>query len=268
MSNLTDLISAGGGSASFPTIFLSKSQTWVPPQDGKIMIHVIGAGGGGAGYAGNSPRGGAAGGYSKKNTLAVTTSGSFVVVVGAHGDGRAGASGTNGGNSTVAGTGLSATLTANGGAGGIYNSGTPAGGTASGGDVNNTGGAGHSLAGGGAVGLTGTGQQAGFYNSTYRSGSCDVIGDFWSSTMGQLAGGKGPMAVRLEANQFPPYPPQKSEPLAGGASLYTQTTSYGQVSGGDGGIGGGGGQARNQNNATGARGGDGGEGIVVIQYIP
>ena len=45
MSNFTDFIS--GGSASFPTIFLNKSQTWVPPQDGNIMIHVIGAGGGG-----------------------------------------------------------------------------------------------------------------------------------------------------------------------------------------------------------------------------
>ena len=266
MSNLTDLISAGGGSVSFPTIFLSKSQTWVPPQDGNICIHVIGAGGGGAGYNG-APRSGAAGGYSKKNTLAVTTSGSFVVVVGAHGDGRAGASGTNGGNSTVAGTGLSATLTANGGAGGVYNTGTASGGTASGGDVNNTGGAGSYQAGGGAVGLTGTGQQATNYNSTYRAGSCDIIGDFWSSTMGQLAGGKGPMAVYDNATQWPSYPP-KAEPLAGGAKTYTTSQASGQVSGGDGGIGGGGGQGRRGNSGTQARGGDGGEGIVVIQYIP
>ena len=263
------VILGGGGSASFPTIFLSKSQTWVPPQDGNICIHVIGAGGGGAGYT-DSPRSGAAGGYCKKNTLAVTTGGSFVVVVGAHGDGRAGNSGTAGGNSTVAGTGLSATLTANGGAGGVYNSGAASGGTASNGDVNNTGGAGLYQAGGGAVGLTGTGQQAGNYNSTYRAGSCDVIGDFWSSTMGQLAGGKGPMAVYLPNETVSQqYLPEKAEPLAGGGQTYSDLSSRaGQVSGGDGGIGGGGGQARRGGTATQARGGDGGEGIVVIQYIP
>ena len=263
MSNFTDYI-GGGGSASFPTFFLHKSQTWVPPQDGNICIHVIGAGGGGAGYSG-TPRSGAAGGYSKKNTLAVTTSGSFTVVIGAHGNGAAGNSGTAGGNSTVAGTGLSATLTANGGAGGIYDSGTAAGGTASGGDVNNTGGAGQSYGGGGGVGLTGTGEQGSSYNSSYRAGGCDVVGNFWTSTMGQLAGGKAPMAVFQ--NPFSGYPPQRAEPLSGGAQNWTAAGDAGQVSGGDGGFGGGGGQARHSSTSN-ARGGDGGEGIVVIQYIP
>jgi len=254
-----------GGSESFPTFFLHKSQTWVPPQDGKIMIHVIGAGGGGSGYTG-TPRSGAAGGYCKKNTLAVTTSGSFVVVVGAHGNGTAGADGQAGGNSTVAGTGLSATLTANGGAGGGATSGTPAGGSASNGDVNNTGGAGQSYGGGGGVGLTGTGEQGSAYNSTYRAGGCDVVGDFYSSTMGQLAGGKGPLAVFQ--NEWSGYAPQRAEPLSGGAQNWTGSTSGGQVSGGDGGLGGGGGQGRHGNGATSNRGGDGGNGVVVIQYIP
>ena len=263
MSNFTDFI-GGGGSASYPTFFLHKSQTWVPPQDGNICIHVIGAGGGGAGYSG-TPRSGAAGGYSKKNTLAVTTSGSFTVVIGAHGNGAAGNSGTAGGNSTVAGTGLSATLTANGGAGGIYDSGTAAGGTASGGDVNNTGGAGQFYGGGGGVGLTGTGEQASSYNSSYRAGGCDVVGNFWTSTMGQLAGGKGPLAVFQ--NDWTGYPPQRAEPLSGGAQNWTASGLGGQVSGGDGGFGGGGGQARHTSTSN-ARGGDGGEGIVVIQYIP
>ena len=263
MSNFTDFIS--GGSASYPTFFLHKSQTWVPPQDGNICIHVIGAGGGGAGYSG-TPRSGAAGGYSKKNTLAVTTSGSFTVVIGAHGNGAAGNTGTAGGNSTVAGTGLSATLTANGGAGGIYDSGAAAGGSASGGDVNNTGGAGYYLGGGGGVGLTGTGEQASAYNQTYRAGGCDVVGNFWTSTMGQLAGGKAPMAVFQD--NWTGYPPQRAEPLSGGAQNWTGASQGGQVSGGDGGFGGGGGQARSPNAPTAARGGDGGEGIVVIQYIP
>ena len=263
MSNFTDFI-GGGGSASYPTFFLHKSQTWVPPQDGNICIHVIGAGGGGAGYSG-SPRSGAAGGYSKKNTLAVTTSGSFTVVIGAHGNGAAGNSGTAGGNSTVAGTGLSATLTANGGAGGIYDSGTAAGGTASGGDVNNTGGDGVYIGGGGGVGLTGAGEQGSSYNSSYRAGGCDVVGNFWTSTMGQLAGGKGPLAIFQD--NFTGYPPQRAEPLSGGAQNWTGASQGGQVSGGDGGFGGGGGQARHASTSN-ARGGDGGEGIVVIQYIP
>ena len=263
MSNFTDFIS--GGSASYPTFFLHKSQTWVPPQDGNICIHVIGAGGGGAGYNG-TPRSGAAGGYSKKNTLAVTTSGSFTVVIGAHGNGAAGNNGFAGGASTVAGTGLSATLTANGGAGGAYVGGTAAGGTATGGDVNNTGGAGGSLGGGGGVGLTGTGEAGSYYNSTYRAGGCDVVGNFWTSTMGQLAGGKAPMAIFQ--TPWSGYPPQRAEPLSGGAQNWTAGTDGGQVSGGDGGFGGGGGQARSPNSPTSARGGDGGEGIVVIQYIP
>ena len=83
--------------------------------------------------------------------------------------------------------------------------------------------------------------------------------------MGQLAGGKGPLAI-YQTN-WTGYPPQRAEPLSGGAQNYTGGTDGGQVSGGDGGFGGGGGQARSPNSPTAARGGDGGEGIVVIQYI-
>ena len=74
-------ILAAGGSVTYPTIFLSKSQTFVPPQDGNVTIHVIGAGGGGGGGYDLSAQSGAAGGYCKKNSLAVTTSSSFTVVV-------------------------------------------------------------------------------------------------------------------------------------------------------------------------------------------
>ena len=50
------------------------------------MIHVIGAGGSGSGGPIlPSCTAGAAGGYCRKNSLAVTTSGSFTVVVGAGG---------------------------------------------------------------------------------------------------------------------------------------------------------------------------------------
>ena len=111
MSNFTDFISTGGGGGGgLPVnIILGYSQTWVPPVDGNICIHVVGAGGGAMGNDGYDSSGGA-GGYCKKNSLAVTTSGSFTVVVGAGGaGGYNGAAGGTGGNTTVAGTGLSST---------------------------------------------------------------------------------------------------------------------------------------------------------------
>ena len=84
MATLSSLISSGGGGGGLPVnIALTESQTWVPPVDGNICIHVIGAGSGGIGSSGGG--GGGAGGYCKKNSLAVTTSGSFTVVIGAGG---------------------------------------------------------------------------------------------------------------------------------------------------------------------------------------
>ena len=193
MSNFTDFI-GGGGSASYPTIFLHNSQTWVPPQDGNIMIHVIGAGGSGAGNN-STPQSGAAGGYCRKNSLAVTTSGSFTVTIGAGGASRIGAygAGTAGGVTTMAGTGLSL-LRSFGGAGGAVSTGTySTGGPATGGDVNYTGGRGGYKLGGGAVGLTGTGNDGAFTADEISNygGNCDIVGDFYSSSLGQLSGSLG-----------------------------------------------------------------------------
>ena len=66
------IIGASGGGA-FPQLTLTQSQTWVPPQDGNVCIHVVGAGGGGSGQTALSYSGGA-GAYGKIPTLAVTTS--------------------------------------------------------------------------------------------------------------------------------------------------------------------------------------------------
>lgn len=266
-------LGAGGGSASYPTIFLSKSQTWVPPQDGNICIHVIGAGGSGAASNLTTYSSGAAGGYCKKNSLAVTTSGSFTVVVGAGGAGVRGYEqllGNAGGNTTVAGTGLTSTLTANGGDGGLNNSNSN-GGTASGGDVNNTGGNGVIQGGGGAVGLTGTGNAGSSWVLLNKGGDCDVVGDFWSSSSGQLAGDIGSSGVLRSNNaQYSSAPqPYTAGPLAGGGYSRTdRTTQYGYTKGGDATIGGGGGGNDNSMGTGYAVSGRGGEGIVVIQYIP
>ena len=266
MSNFTDFISGSGGSASYPTIFLHNSQTWVPPQDGNIMIHVIGGGGSGTGNTNTANvQSGAAGGYCRKNSLAVTTSGSFTVAVGAGGASRIGAAGagTAGGTTSVAGTGLSSTLTATGGAGGALSSGTyTTGGVGSNGDFNSNGGRGGYRKGGGAVGLTGTGNDGFFGSNEYRTvgANCDILGDFYSSTLGQISGGAGGVVYTgsstgclVEAGE-----------LAGGGSSAASSIplAVGHAS-----IGGGGGWT--QNGTVGdIISGRGGEGCVVIQYIP
>ena len=78
-------LGAGSGGGALPQIALTQSQTWVPPQDGHICIHVIGAGGGGFASTSGGPYGGGAGGYCKKPTFAVTTTSSFTVVRGGGG---------------------------------------------------------------------------------------------------------------------------------------------------------------------------------------
>ena len=283
MSNFTDFI-GGGGSASYPTFFLTTSQTWVPPQDGNICIHVVGAGGSGS-IGGQSNmqnmRGGGAGGYCKKNSLAVTTSGSFTVVVGAGGAARITnvdstsvyESGYDGGNSTVSGTGLTSTLTANGGEKGARVT-FGGGGTASGGDLNYTGGNGRTYAGGGAVNLTNTGtthnatvlaQDTGFY-----AGTPQIQGNFWDSKEGVLMGGKGGIGCRNPTSTNSSMQTLVSDGgfLAGGGNVMCdQANIYMSIYGGAGGLGGGGG-AGILRNTKGAAGGLGGDGVVVIQYLP
>ena len=270
MSTLSGLISAGGGGA-LPQIFLTQSQTWVPPQDGNVCIHVIGAGSGGA-YSTSASRinSGGAGGYCKKNSLAVTTGGSFTVVVGVGGAGRVGAYGVGpaGGASTVAGTGLSSTLTANGGGqtGDPYSSSTQGpGGSAANGDVNNTGGAGLYNAGGGAVGIYGTGATGSTY---HRAGQTDARGGgLQNSGFGHICGG---IAGRLSGGYLNPSSMQGTSgggDLCGGGQVYINNNSLIQY-GGDAGIGGGGGGIRVSALVNYAGGGNGGDGIVIIQYLP
>ena len=260
-----------GGSGSFPTIFLHVSQTFVPPQDGKIMIHVIGAGGAGSASLNDGQlAGGAAGGYCRKNSLAVTTSGSFTVTIGAGGAGVVGSAsaGQTGGTTSVAGTGLSSTLTSTGGAGGALNNTqfNNAGG-GSNGDVNRTGGPGGYRIGGGAIGLTTTGnpgQNAGTYNDSF-GGSSDILGDFYSSSLGQLSGSAGGIGFFNSNNASSGADSTTAGPLAGAGGRGIQSVN-GSVNA-HASIGGGGGFSYS-NAVQNLRGGRGGQGCVVIQYIP
>jgi hypothetical protein len=237
------------------------------------MIHVIGAGGSGAGSTvATNVESGAAGGYCRKNSLAVTTSHSYTVIVGAGGASVIGAvgAGASGGTTSVSGTGLPAgsPLRAFGGAGGALSSNTyTTGGLADGGDVNYTGGRGGYRIGGGAVGLSGTGIDGGSAGAYYSSfgGRCDILGDFYSSSLGQISGSSGGKGIYMNSSSDNAAGESEAGPLAGagGMSMFGVNGSIaGHAS-----IGGGGGWcfANSTNNLISGRGG---EGCVVIQYIP
>jgi len=265
-----------GGNDTLPQIALTESQTFVPPQDGTVMIHVIGAGGGGMGSGEQSrPNGAGAGGYCRKNALAVTTAGSFTVVIGAGATGSINeGDGGNGGNSTVAGTGLSATLTANGGTGATTSDNTGAGGGASNGDVNNTGGAGGTF-GGGAVGVYGTGNagSSATNGASQGGGDSDALGVPSMSGFGHIVGGYGGKMIEVNTNAVTGNRPSNNNDgdfLAGGGSFFAidSTGIRSVVYGGRGGNGGGGGGVANKSEAGDSRGGDGGDGLVLIQYLP
>ena len=254
---------------AFPQLTITQSQTWVPPQDGTVCIHVVGAGGGGTGRN-VTPQGGGAGAYAKIPTLAVTTSGSYALVVGVGGAGVIGNNdGGNGGSSTIAGTGLTGTKTCGGGTGG--NSGGNANG--SGGSVS---GSGESWAGysggaadmaGGAVGIYATGA-AGVTAAIGYGGMTDAqSGGLAMSGYGIICGGSRP-SKSAEVNTVPHGIIFDGDDLCGGGSWSYWNVGGISIRGGTGGIGGGGGGARNQGNATYAVGGDGGDGIILIQYLP
>jgi hypothetical protein len=107
----------------------------------KIMVEILGAGGGGSQKSGDGPKvnSGAAGGYVRK-TLTVVSTDTMTVTIGASGAaGGASAAGSAGGSTsfaTASGTSFT-TLTAGGGGGGTISNYTPGtSGTASGGDLN------------------------------------------------------------------------------------------------------------------------------------
>ena len=123
----------------------------------KIIVEVLGAGGGGSHYSAHGPavNSGAGGGYVRK-TLTVVDTDTMTVTIGAGGTGGgSNASGANGGDTTfasVSGTSFT-TLTAGGGGGGTVTDYTPGtSGTATGGDLNIVGAPGRTQNAGGAEG--------------------------------------------------------------------------------------------------------------------
>ena len=274
----------GSPPGAFPQLTITQSQTWVPPQDGNVCIHVVGAGGGGTGFYATGMAGGA-GAYFKIPTLAVTTSGSYALVVGVGGAGGFINNGGSGGASTVAGTGLTGTKTAGGGVYGNVNGTQGAGGQFSGSGesaVGYTGGAGGGvIGGGGAVGVHATGQAGGWNDiypgQTFRSTTRSCAGGVSDAAAGGLAmsgygiicGGSQSGDTVYSQDLGSPYA-NKGDDLCGGGGVYTGGINE-YVIGGAGGIGGGGGAGWNEHDNASYRvgaGGRGGDGIILIQYLP
>jgi hypothetical protein len=260
---------AAGG--AFPQLTITQSQTWVPPQDGNVCIHVVGAGGGGRG-ASNACHSGGAGAYGKIPTLAVTTSGSFTLVVGnggAVGTGAGGASGNGGagGSSSISGTGLTGTKTCGGGGPGI-NASNGAGGSVSGSGeswAGYSGGAGVSN-GGGAVGIYATGQAGQGTYADNAGGMTDAqSGGLAMSGYGIICGGSQPSVSQYLMTGYKNYPIQGDDLCGGGAVEYSNTNGW--MYSASGGIGGGGGGCRGASVAN-VYAGAGGDGIILIQYLP
>ena len=257
---------------AFPQLTITQSQTWVPPQDGNVCFHAIGGGGGGCGNYATYPAGGGAA-YFKIPTLAVTTSGSYALVVGVGGLGSTnGATATTGGNTTIAGTGLTGTKTAAGGVGG--NSGATGGGvggqfSGSGENVvGYTGGKGGQGTGG-AVGVFATGQ-AGIqlnHGGLSRGGRTDAaagglaMSGFGIICGGQKVGGTG-YPSNVTSNNL------DGDDLCGASGMHMESQSGVVAFGGQGGIGAGGGGAKNVVSSYNCYGGLGGDGIILIQYLP
>lgn len=268
---------APSSAISLPTnLLIAYSQTWVPPVDGNICIHVIGAGGSGAaGLNYHSLRCGAAGGYAKLNSLAVTTSDSFSITVGAGGKGvtadwylAPNGYGIDGGSTTVSSSLLTSTITAMGGEGG-RNNGEMAGGTASGGDINSTGGLGrYNYAGG--LKLTGTTSYPESNGSDGRSEDCDIIGPESLMGHGFICGGLGgnhmQNSTSYDVSFAMPFARDGGFGAGGGIMKYVGASHIGNQFGGNGGIGGGGGLCGATQTSK-AKSGDGGNGLVIIQYL-
>jgi hypothetical protein len=109
--------------------------------------------------------------------------------------------------------------------------------------------------------LSGTGNdgaQTGGGGSFTYGANCDVLGDFYSSSLGQISGGSGGAMGGGDSGLILP----AGELAGGGGAYFAYNTVVGHAS-----IGGGGGFCLSTV-ASYIISGRGGEGCVVIQYIP
>ena len=248
------------------------SNSWTAPVGVSSIEYLVVAGGGGGGAGGGSSYtggGGGAGGY-KTGTVSVSAGTTYTMAVGVGGTASTYATddGTNGGDSSISGSGLS-TITATGGGRGSTITGSPAG---SGGQVGGSGGGGGYSAGG--AGTAGQGYAGGAGDTSYPPGSGGGGGGA-TAVGGDSNGSAGAGGAGIESSVT-----GSSVTYAGGGGGGEGTGGGGAGAGGAGG--GGTGGNKNTTNAvagtvnTGGGGGgggranvgkNGGSGIIVINYV-
>tara|TARA_R100000808_G_scaffold14923_3_gene34959 strand:- start:3877 stop:5151 length:1275 start_codon:yes stop_codon:yes gene_type:complete len=259
-------------------VYSGATKGWIPTSDDDVTMEtpqsidieylIVGGGGcGGIGGGGEGQGGGGAGGYRTNfggSALAITQGSTYTVTVGAGGtdDKTLGNAAENGGDSSLAGTGIT-TLTATGGGGGGANSAGAAGGSGGGGGRNQSGGAGNTPSTSPVQGYAG-----GNGSATEGGGGGGSSGVGANSVGGGAAGNGGNGTANSISGASVTY-------AGGGGGAGQSGYSSGGGSGGSGG-GGNGGFGGAGSNATGvgsggggasnsAAGGTGSNGTVIIR---
>tara|TARA_Y100001973_G_scaffold97010_1_gene152534 strand:+ start:331 stop:1605 length:1275 start_codon:yes stop_codon:yes gene_type:complete len=259
-------------------VYSGATKGWIPTSDDDVTMEtpqsidieylIVGGGGcGGIGGGGEGQGGGGAGGYRTNfggTALGITQGSTYTVTVGAGGtdDKTLGNAAENGGDSSLAGTGIT-TLTATGGGGGGANSAGAAGGSGGGGGRNQSGGAGNTPSTSPVQGYAG-----GNGSATEGGGGGGSSGVGANSVGGGAAGNGGNGTANSISGASVTY-------AGGGGGAGQSGYSSGGGSGGSGG-GGNGGFGGAGSNATGvgsggggasnsAAGGTGSNGTVIIR---
>lgn len=221
------------------TTYTSGSGNWTcPPGVRKAQVLVWGGGGGGGGQNLASDGGGGGGGGAFAENLDTVVPGStYGYAVGTAGTGVAGASGTNGGNSTW----RTNVIIAEGGKGGAPSTGTPPiGGVA-----------------GLAANSTGRGKFNGGYGARGRNNATG-LGGYGGSSAGIGQAGVSTAADTAWVQAFPGGAPSGAGNGGGGGNTSTAGTAGTAPGGGGGGSG----------EGTNILGGAGSLGKVIVRYIP
>ena len=255
----------------------------VPPYSVSWLVVAGGGSGGGGNSAGVG--GGGAGGYrssynsetsgggaAAESALTFTVGVQYTITVGAGGAGRDDNSGLQGGNSSIAGSGISTITSTGGGAGAHQNSNAnQAGGSGGGGAYTGSGGAGTS--GQGYAGGTDLYHGSGYYGGG-GGGGASAVGEDGQNTPAWHAGAGGAGRASTITGSSVTY--------AGGGG---GAERFGALAGGAGGAGGGGAGAQGDStadggagtantgggggagagNTTGIAGGAGGSGVVIVR---
>jgi len=267
------------------------SGTFTPSQNLTDVDYLVIAGGGGSGRGGGGAGGlrstvtATGGGGSLESKISLTSGTTYTVTVGAGGSyGNDSVAVTNGGNSSISGTGLTTITSIGGGAGGRF--------TSPNGALGGSGGGGESSSSAAGTGGAGTANQgyAGGSAGTISSGSAGGGGAGGAGTNGSSSGGgaagNGGNGVAIPAfavatntgvsnyyagggaggNHFGPVTGTAGLGGGGAAGTYDAARPASDGKNGTVSTGGGGGGGSGKTGVYGSNGGNGASGIVIVRY--